>query len=66
MTKRITGISFEKNLLKKIDIQRGLIPRSAYISKIIDNYIKNQRKVGFDSSSLSLNISKGFEDDNRK
>jgi metal-responsive CopG/Arc/MetJ family transcriptional regulator len=65
MTKRITGISFETNLLKKIDSQRGLIPRSAYISKIIDNYIKKQRRVRFDSSALSLNTSIGVDDNDR-
>jgi metal-responsive CopG/Arc/MetJ family transcriptional regulator len=62
MTTRITGISFEKNLLKKIDSQPGLIPRSAYISKIIANFIKKQKKDVFDEPSLSLNTSREIED----
>jgi metal-responsive CopG/Arc/MetJ family transcriptional regulator len=66
MTTRITGISFETSLLTEVDTQRGLIPRSTYISKIVDNFIKNQRKDVFDEPSLSLNTSREIEVDSRE
>ena len=66
MTTRITGISFETSLLTEVDTQRGLIPRSTYISKIVDNFIKNQRKDVFDEPSVSLNTSREIEVDSRE
>ena len=66
MTTRITGISFETSLLTEVDTRRGLIPRSTYISKIVDNFIKNQRKDVFDEPSLSLNTSREIEVDSRE
>ncbi len=58
MTTRITGISFETSLLTEVDTQRGLIPRSTYISKIVDNHLKNQREVQFSRPDLSLKTSR--------
>ena len=35
MPKIITGISIDEELKKQIDEKRGLIPRSAFVSKMI-------------------------------
>ena len=64
--KSLTAISIEKSLLEEVDYRRGLIPRSTYISKIIDNHIKNQRRGQISSPDLSLNTSKEIEDDIRR
>lgn len=63
--KSLTAISIEKSLLEEVDYRRGLIPRSAYISKIIDNFIKNQRGQ-ISSPDLSLNTSMGIEDEKKR
>jgi metal-responsive CopG/Arc/MetJ family transcriptional regulator len=63
--KSLTAISIEKSLLEEVDYRRGLIPRSAYISKIIDNHIKNQRRGQISSPDLSLNTSREIEDNVR-
>ena len=64
--KTLTAISIEKSLLTEVDTRRGLIPRSTYISKIVDNFIKKQRKDVFDEPSLSLNTPKEIEVDSRE
>ena len=40
------GISFKKDILTKIDSERGLIPRSIFLSKILEQtYAKNDVSV---------------------
>jgi len=40
MTKIITGISWDKELVKRIDEKRGLVPRSAFVSKMVQKGMK--------------------------
>jgi len=35
MSKIITGISMDEELIKQIDEKRGLIPRSTFVSKMV-------------------------------
>ena len=43
MTKKKVTITLEHNLLTKIDKDRGLIPRSAYIEKLLKESIGDIR-----------------------
>jgi hypothetical protein len=51
-----TGISFKKGLIFKIDSERGDVPRSKYIQRILERYYlvqepqKEEKNVKFDSS----------------
>lgn len=51
----MTGISIEQSLLAEVDFKRGLIPRSRYIARIIDNHLKKQREAQFRTLDHSLN-----------
>lgn len=51
-----TGISFKKGLIFKIDSERGDIPRSKYIQRILERYYcliqqtqKEEKNIKFDS-----------------
>lgn len=47
MTKISRGISFDKDILEKIDKERGDVPRSKYLTKVLkkEYTIKNIEKV---------------------
>ena len=60
--KKLTGISIEESLLREVDFKRGLIPRSRYIARIIDNHLKKQREAQFRTLDHSLNTPIGFDD----
>jgi hypothetical protein len=51
-----TGISFKKDLISKIDFERGDVPRSKYIQRILEKYYliqgsqKEEKTIKFDSS----------------
>lgn len=52
-----TGISFKKDLISKIDSERGDIPRSKYIQRILERYYllqeprkEEEKNLKFDSS----------------
>jgi len=42
MAKQKVTITLERNLVEKIDEDRGLIPRSAYIEKLLRETMKNK------------------------
>lgn len=50
-----TGISFQKGLIFKIDSERGDVPRSKYIQRILERYYllqetqKEEKNIKFDS-----------------
>lgn len=39
MSKKIVSLTLDKGLIKKIDERRGMIPRSAFIQKILVDYL---------------------------
>jgi len=42
MSKIITGISMDEELKKQIDEKRGLIPRSTFVSKMIQKGMREE------------------------
>jgi len=42
MTKIVTGISMDEELIKRIDEKRGLIPRSTFVSKMVREGMKEE------------------------
>lgn len=60
--KTLTAISIEESLLREVDFKRGLIPRSRYIARIIDNHLKKQREAQFLTLDHSLNTPIGIDD----
>jgi hypothetical protein len=39
------GISFPKNILAKIDSERGDVPRSRYLLRVLENALQSEEKV---------------------
>lgn len=38
------SLCFEPKLLKEVDKRRGMIPRSAYVGKILAEHLKTKRR----------------------
>lgn len=43
-----TGLSIPKDLFERIDRERGDVPRSVYIRRLIERGIKHERDAGGD------------------
>jgi hypothetical protein len=56
-TKVVMGVCIPRSLKEKIDYIRGDIPRSKYISKILERAHNNENEI--DSDSVITSISTG-------
>lgn len=62
-----TGISFKKGLIFKIDSERGDVPRSKYIQRILERYYllqepqKEEKNIKFDSPDSTTTAAKQRE-----
>ena len=65
-----TGVSFKKGLISKIDSERGDIPRSKFIQRILEKYYlvqepqegKEIENIKFDSSDSTTTAAKQKEE----
>jgi hypothetical protein len=52
-----TGISFRKEIIYKIDAERGDVPRSKYLQRILDRYYYQTQEPQKDKKNDDLDLS---------